>query len=52
MDTMTILYIVVAAILGVTITYFFLKKKEEVKDVATTSSEDKNLVKKYEQQLH
>lgn len=51
MDTMTILYIVVAAILGVTITYFFLKKKEEVKDVATTSSEDKNLVKKYEQQL-
>ena len=48
---MTILYIVVAAILGVTITYFFLKKKEEVKDVATTSSEDKNLVKKYEQQL-
>lgn len=51
MDTMTILYIVVATILGVTITYFFLKKKEEVKDVATTSSEDKNLVKKYEQQL-
>lgn len=51
MDTMTILYIVVAAILGATITYFFLKKKVEVKDVSTTSSEDLDLVKKYEQQL-
>ena len=51
MDTMTLLYIVVAAILGVTITYFLLKKKVEVKDVSTTSSEDQDLVKKYEQQL-
>ena len=51
MDTMSLLYIVVAAILGVTITYFLLKKKVEVKDVSTTSSEDQDLVKKYEQQL-
>lgn len=51
MDTMTLLYIMVAAILGVTITYFLLKKKVEVKDVSTTSSEDQDLVKKYEQQL-
>lgn len=51
MNSMTILYIVVAAILGATITYFFLKKKVEVKDVSATSSEDQDIVKKYERQL-
>lgn len=51
MDTMTILYMVVAAILGATITYFFLKKKVEEKDISATSSEDQPLVQKYEQQL-
>lgn len=51
MDTMTILYIVVAAILGATITYFFSKKKVEGKDVSATSSEERELIQKYEQQL-
>lgn len=51
MDTMTIIYIVVAAILGATITYFFLKKKVEDKDVSASSSENQELVQKYEQQL-
>ncbi len=51
MDTMTIIYIVVAAILGATITYFFLKKRVEEKDVSASSSEDQELVQKYEQQL-
>ena len=51
MDTMTIIYIVVAAILGATITYFFLKKKVEDKDVSASSSENQKLVQKYEQQL-
>ena len=51
MDTMTIIYIVVAAILGATITYIFLKKKVEEKEVSASSSEDQELVQKYEQQL-
>ena len=51
MDTMTIIYIVVAAILGATITYFFLKKRVEEKDVSASSSEGQELVQKYEQQL-
>ena len=51
MDALTILYIVVAAILGATTAYFLLKKKVEVKDVSTTSSENQELVQKCEQQL-
>ena len=51
MDTMTIIYVVVAAILGATITYFFSKKKVEGKDVSATSSEERELIQKYEQQL-
>lgn len=51
MDIITIIYIVVAAILGATITYFFLKKKIEEKEVSASSSEDQEIVQKYEQQL-
>lgn len=51
MDIITIIYIVVAAILGATITYFFLKKKVEEKEVSASSSEDQEIVQKYEQQL-
>jgi len=51
MDIITIIYIVVAAILGATITYFFLKKKVEEKEVSESFSEDQEIVQKYEQQL-
>ena len=51
MDTMTIIYIVVALILGATISYFLLKKKVQTKVVSEDSAKQEELIQKYEQQL-
>ena len=51
MDAMTIIYIVVALILGATISYFLLKKKVQTKVVSEDSAKQEELIQKYEQQL-
>ena len=51
MDAMTIIYIVVALILGATISYFLLKKNVQTKAVSEDSAKQEELIQKYEQQL-
>ena len=51
MDAMTILYIVVAIILGAAISYFLLKKNVQTKDASEDSAKQEELIKKYELQL-
>ena len=51
MDAMTIIYIVVALILGTTISYFLLKKNIQTMVVSEDSAKQEELIQKYEQQL-
>lgn len=52
MDTMTILYIVIAAVIGAAISYFFAKKNVQVAEKCLDNSDkEKELVEDYEQKL-
>ena len=52
MDTMTLLYIVIAAVLGAAIAYYFAKKNVQVAEKGLDNSDkEKKLVEDYEQKL-